>query len=210
MIEASGHEYYGLTFHAGSQCIHSENYITAITAAHELIHQLDQAGLDTRLIDIGGGFPVEYRDPVPSIEEICQPIRIALDNRIRPGIKIVCEPGRFISASAVSLLCTVIGKATRDGKRWYYLDDGLYSTFSGMVYDKCRYEVIHNAKNTENTFSSVLAGPTCDSFDVMYKDITLPELQIEQKLVFPMTGAYCAVSGSQFNSLRRPRYVVID
>lgn len=212
MIGDSGHQFYGLTFHAGSQCVHSENYVKAIHAARELIHLLDLAQLDSQLLDIGGGFPVQYRDKVPTIEEICRPIRKALSDQIRPGIKIVCEPGRFISAGAVWLVCSVIGRASRDGKQWYYLDDGLYSTFSGMVYDQCRYEVIHgdNSKNQSEEFSSVLAGPTCDSFDVMYKDIMLPKLNMGQRLIFPMTGAYCAVSGSQFNSLRRPRYTVID
>ncbi|MEW6050311.1 MAG: type III PLP-dependent enzyme [Candidatus Zixiibacteriota bacterium] len=207
-IQEAGHEFYGLCFHIGSQCIYPENYVKAINAAKDLIHALDLEGFDTRVLDIGGGFPVEYIQPIPNIEDFCVPIRKALDKKIRPGIKVVCEPGRFISASPVTLVCSVIGKSFRDGKMWYYLDDGLYSTFSGIVYDHCQYPVVTNKRGNEKL--SVLAGPTCDSFDVMYDGLFIPEHEIGEMFVFPMTGAYCAVSGSDFNSLYRPEYKVIE
>ncbi len=208
MIQETGHEFYGLSFHIGSQCIYAENYVKAIEAAKKLIFQLDCAGFDTRLLDIGGGFPTQYLDPVPSIEQFCAPIAKALDKKIRPGIKIIAEPGRFVSASPVTLVCSVIGKSFRDGKMWYYLDDGLYSTFSGMLYDHCTYPVVSDRHGDEKL--SVLAGPTCDSFDVMYDGLMIPEHGVGDMFVFPVTGAYCSVSGSNFNSLRRAEYRVID
>jgi ornithine decarboxylase len=206
-VEEHGHEYYGLCFHIGSQCIHTENYQRAIQAAQRLIYDLDLAGLNTRILDIGGGFPVAYTEPIPPIEQFCAPIREELDKRIRPGIQIICEPGRFISASPVTLVCSVLGKAWRDGKMWYYLDDGLYSTFSGIVFDHCQYPVVTDRTGEEQL--SVLAGPTCDSFDVMYDGLMIPPHEIGDRIVFPLTGAYCAVSGSNFNSLVRPDYRVI-
>lgn len=208
LIEQSGHEFYGLCFHIGSQCIYSENYVKAIKTAHKLITNLDACDLNTRLLDIGGGFPVEYITPIPSIGEFCRPIDRALTEHIRPGINIICEPGRFISASPITLVCSVIGKANRDGKVWYYLDDGLYSTFSGIVYDQCQYPVVTDKDGPGQL--SVLAGPTCDSFDVMYDGLMVPEHDIGDRIIFPLTGAYCAVSGSNFNSLKRPQYVSID
>ncbi len=207
-IEENGHEFYGLCFHLGSQCIYSDNYVLAIQEAHALINELDLAGFDTRLLDIGGGFPVEYVEPVPDIEEFCRPINDALDRHIRRGIRVICEPGRFIAATPVTLVASVVGRALRDGKMWYYLDDGLYSTFSGMLYDHCQYPVISNRKGNE--LLSVLSGPTCDSFDVMYDGLMLPEHQVGDKIAFASTGAYCAVSGSNFNALRRPEYLEID
>jgi len=207
LIRESGHEFYGLCFHIGSQCVYAENYLKAIHTAQELIHALDLEGFDTRVLDIGGGFPVEYVEPVPEIGEFCEPIGQALDEYIRPGIKIVCEPGRFISASPVTLVCSIIGKSLRDGKMWYYLDDGLYSTFSGIVFDHCQYPVVTDREGEE--LLSVLAGPTCDSFDVMYDGLMVPEHEIGDMFVFPLTGAYCAVSGSNFNSLHRPEYRII-
>jgi ornithine decarboxylase len=208
MIEEAGHEYYGLSFHIGSQCIYPENYVKAIDAAKKLIYQLDCAGLNTRLLDIGGGFPSQYLDPIPPIDQFCAPIDKALEKKIRPGIKVIAEPGRFISASPITLVASIIGKAYRDGKVWYYLDDGLYSTFSGMLYDHCTYPVVTDREGDEKL--SVLAGPTCDSFDVMYDGLMIPEHEVGDMFVFPVTGAYCSVSGSTFNSLRRAEYRIID
>ena len=208
-IKETGHEYYGLSFHIGSQCSYSENYIKAIEKAHELIDQLEEAGLKTSLLDIGGGFPVEYAEPIMPIQEFCQPIAEALDIHIREDIKIVSEPGRYIAASPITLICTIVGKSERDGKMWYYLDDGLYSTFSGIVFDHCQYPVVCS-RSSDDQLLSVLAGPTCDSFDVMYDGLMLAEHFIGDKLLFTSTGAYCEVSGSSFNSLKRPQYLVID
>jgi ornithine decarboxylase len=207
-IRTAGHDLHGLCFHIGSQCIYAENYINAIDAASGLIVDLEQVGFSIRLLDIGGGFPVQYVEPVPPIDRFCRPIARALNERIRPDIQVICEPGRFISASPVTLVCTVIGKSVRDGKVWYYLDDGLYSTFSGIVYDHCQYPVITNRPGVGHL--SVLAGPTCDSFDVMYDGLMIPEHDVGDMMVFPLTGAYCSVSGSDFNSLKRPDYLVID
>jgi ornithine decarboxylase len=208
MIEDAGHEYYGLCFHIGSQCVYAENYVKAIKAAHGLITALNAVGLKTRVLDIGGGFPVQYVEPIPTIEDFCRPINAALDKLIPQDIRILCEPGRFISASPVTLVCSILGKAERDGKVWYYLDDGLYSTFSGIVFDHCQYPVVTDKPGDGRL--SVLAGPTCDSFDVMYDGLMIPEHTIGDVIVFPLTGAYCAVSGSDFNSLRRPEYVILD
>jgi ornithine decarboxylase len=207
-IEKAGHDVYGLCFHVGSQCVYAENYVLAITTARHLIHALGLNGFDVRMLDIGGGFPVEYIAPVPPIDRFCEPINRALNEHIRPGIEVICEPGRFLSASPVTLVCSVIGKAVRDGKVWYYLDDGLYSTFSGIVYDQCQYPVITDRAGEGRL--SVLAGPTCDSFDIMYDGLMIPEHEIGDMFVFPLTGAYCAVSGSNFNGLKRPDYIVID
>ena len=207
LIRQAGHDFYGLCFHIGSQCVFSDNYVKAIKAAHDLIHHLDLDGFDTRLLDIGGGFPVEYVAPIPSIDDFCAPIRKALDKHIRPGIRIVSEPGRFIAASPVTLVCSVVGRSVRDGKIWYYLDDGLYSTFSGILFDHCQYPVITNRDGEEHL--SVLAGPTCDSFDVMYDGLMIPMHEVGDRIMFPLTGAYCAVSGSNFNALKRPNYEIV-
>ncbi|MEE8576641.1 MAG: type III PLP-dependent enzyme [candidate division Zixibacteria bacterium] len=208
LIKQTGHDFYGLCFHIGSQCICPENYVTAISVAHDLINNLDQAGFNMRMLDIGGGFPVQYAQPVPAIDEFCKPIADALNKHVRPGINVVSEPGRYIAATPATLICSIIGKSIRDGKVWYYLDDGLYSTFSGIVYDQCQYPVVTDIEGPQRL--SVLAGPTCDSFDVMYDGLMIPEHNVGDKLMFMSTGAYCAVSGSNFNALRRPEYIVVE
>ncbi len=207
-IRESGHDYYGLCFHIGSQCIYPENFVKAIRTAHRLINKLADHDLKTKMLDIGGGFPIDYQEPVPPIDEFCQPINAALQKQIRPDIKIICEPGRYIVGNACTLATSVIGKATRDEKVWYYLDDGLYSTFSGQLYDHCNYPVLF--ERVGKTRLSVLAGPTCDSFDVMYDGLQIPEHEVNDRILFGSTGAYCSVSGSNFNALKRPDYILID
>lgn len=207
-IRESGHEFYGLCFHIGSQCVYSENYVKAIRTAGRLINKLESNGLKTSMLDIGGGFPIEYVEPVPQIEEFCKPINAALDKSIRGDIKVICEPGRYIVGNAATLACSVNGKAIRDGKIWYYLDDGLYSTFSGQLYDHCSYPVLTERQGRPKL--SVLAGPTCDSFDVMYDGLMIAEHQVNDRILFACTGAYCSVSGSNFNALKRPEYVIVD
>ncbi len=207
-IREKGLEYYGLAFHVGSQCVENGVYLTAIDISSDLISQLEKRGLKTSFLDIGGGFPVPYTEKVPDIGEFCGPIRERLAEKIDPGIKLACEPGRFISATAVTLVAAIIGKSVRSGKRWYFLDDGVYGSFSGRLYDHCTYQILTNRNTTWKR--SVLAGPTCDSFDVIYRDIVLPPLSIGDLLLFPVMGAYTSVSASSFNCLRKAEYIVTD
>nr|MBN2277564.1 type III PLP-dependent enzyme [candidate division Zixibacteria bacterium] len=201
-------DFYGVTFHVGSQCVKNDIYIKAVEAAGDIISRLTQSGYVIRLLDIGGGFPVPYTSRVLSIGEFCRPINRALRKRIPPEIRLACEPGRFVSAPAVTLVSSVIGKSKRSGRNWYFLDDGLYGSFSGRLYDHGEYRVLTNRNTTWKR--SVLAGPTCDSFDVIYKDIILPPLNLGDLLMFPAMGAYCSVSATNFNSLRKAEYIVID
>jgi len=201
-----GIPYGGLTFHVGSQCLDSGVYIEAIRTAGDIIDRLAADGFKTDLLDIGGGFPVPYTSEVPPLSEFCRGIRIALRKSIPQGIALACEPGRFISGTAVTLVASVIGKSVRSGKKWYFLDDGLYGSFSGRLYDHCRYRVLTNRNTVWKR--SVLAGPTCDSFDIIYRDVLLPPLEVGDRLMFPSMGAYCSVSASTFNSLRKAEYIV--
>lgn len=196
----------GFCFHVGSQCTEVGKYVDSIRTARQLIEMAKERGMETEILDIGGGFPIEYIEDVPSIESIGGAIMEALRAEIDPAIRIFCEPGRFVSGEAVTLFASVIGKAVRDGVKWYYLDDGLYGSFSGRLYDHCRYRILTN-RNTKWE-KAVLAGPTCDSFDVIYSECLLPPLEIGDVLMFPGMGAYCAVSATDFNGLGQARVVV--
>ena len=207
-MNSLGIDFYGLTFHVGSQCLSSSVYVGAIKTASRLIDRLNENNFATRLLDIGGGFPVSYTDSAPSIARFCRPIAECLKKNIDSNIRLICEPGRFISATAVTLVASVIGKSIRSGKSWYFLDDGLYGSFSGRLYDHCQYQVLTNRNTTWKR--SVLAGPTCDSFDVIYRDILLPPLEVGDILSFPAMGAYCSVSASSFNCLKGAEYIVVD
>lgn len=207
-IRARGIGYAGLAFHVGSQCHDPNPYLRGINTASDVITQLAAEGIETSLLDIGGGFPVEYTEEVLPIAEFCHPINEALKALIPPSVRKVCEPGRFVSATAVTGLVNVVGRSQRDGRTWYYVDDGVYGAFSGRIYDHCKYLALTNRNSS--WVPSVLAGPTCDSVDIVYEDIELPPLEIGDTLVFPCMGAYCSVSASNFNSLRQARTVVTD
>lgn len=198
----------GFCFHVGSQCSNPDQYVHSIGLASELIIEAAKRGLKPEILDIGGGFPIEYTDRVIGIEQIGAKINSALSKQIDPEIKIICEPGRFICGDAATLFCSVLGHAVRDGVRWYYIDDGLYGSFSGRLFDHCSYHILTNRNSKWE--KAVLAGPTCDSFDVVYKDCLLPPLEIGDQLIFPAMGAYCSVSSTEFNGLKRTETVVID
>ncbi len=198
----------GFCFHVGSQCTDPDKYVRSIKVAAELIANATKRGLNPDILDIGGGFPIEYTDTVIGIDEIGAKITTALRELIAPEIKVICEPGRYICGPAATLFCTVIGQAVRDRVKWYYIDDGLYGSFSGRLFDQCSYHILTNRNSKWE--KAVLAGPTCDSFDVVYKDCLLPPLEIGDQLIFPAMGAYCSVSATEFNGLGRAKTVVVD
>jgi ornithine decarboxylase len=202
----------GLSFHAGSQLLNNFKYIEAISFCRQLFNlaALDGIRLDT--LDIGGGYPVPYTDQVMPIPYYCHPIAAELE-RLFPGVRLLAEPGRFISAPAMTLIASVMGKADRQGRMWYYLDDGLYGSYSGKLYDHCDYQFMPLAKLEGKSGPerlSVVAGPTCDSIDVVYNDIMLPELECGDLVTSPMMGAYTAATATDFNFFPRAKIVVVD
>jgi ornithine decarboxylase len=198
----------GLSFHVGSQATDSAKYVEAIRACTNIIAEALLAGLPALdVLDIGGGFPVAYNDAVPAIDEFCAPIREALA-KLPSHVRIIAEPGRFISAPSAMAISTVMGKAKRDGRWWYYLDDGLYGSYSGQLFDHAKYPV--EALRDGERYPSVLAGPTCDSIDVIDDNIQLPELDVGDLIVGRMMGAYTWASATDFNFFKRARVVVIN
>ncbi|MGH6782621.1 MAG: hypothetical protein ACREB5_11030, partial [Sphingomonadaceae bacterium] len=124
----------GLSFHVGSQVADPAMYSHAVITCAALMTAAGRAGLAPfEMLDIGGGFPIEYLKPVPPIHEFCRPIREALA-ALPKGIRVIAEPGRFICGPAGIGIATVMGRAKREGRWWYYLDDGIYGTFSGQLY----------------------------------------------------------------------------
>ena len=197
----------GLSFHVGSQCSNAEQQVKAIDACNTLMRGCSKLGAGPlSILDIGGGFPVAYDAGQIDIDGYCAPIRNALAS-LPPNVRVIAEPGRFISGPAMTCIATVIGKAERFGLRWYYLDEGVYSAFSGQIFDHVRYPLEFFSDDTRR-FASVLAGPTCDSIDLVAEDVLLPELQIGDLVVGHMMGAYTAATATQFNSLPKTKILV--
>jgi len=199
----------GFSFHVGSQAGDPAKYVEAVRACIELIAQARARGFaDIDMLDIGGGFPVEYMKPVQPIDEFCAPIRAALTD-VPADVRVIAEPGRFICAPAAIGIATVMGRARRDGLWWYYLDDGLYGSFSGQLYDHSRYPV-GALRDSRELHDSVLAGPTCDSIDVIAENVRLPELKVGDLIVGRAMGAYTWASATDFNFFPRARVVSVN
>jgi ornithine decarboxylase len=198
----------GLSFHVGSQSRTPDMHVCAIERCHAIMQEYAMLA-DTPLstLDIGGGFPVNYSGDVTDIMDYCAPIRAALQ-QLDSNLHIIAEPGRFLVAPAAMSVTSVAGKAVRNGRTWYYLDDGVYGVFSGRIFDHATYPVRSIKQGPQ--FPACLAGPTCDSIDVICADISLPELETGDLLVGEMMGAYTAATSTDFNSLARTRIVVLN
>ncbi len=147
----------GLSFHVGSQAEGPSMFVEAIERCGELLRDAESAGHAPGILDIGGGFPVDYVERAMPIEEFCAPIRAAL-KRLPPELRIIAEPGRYIVAPAAICVSSVMGRAMRDGRWWYYLDDGLYSSYCGQIYDHVTYPVEALVPGGD-TYPSVARGP---------------------------------------------------
>jgi len=206
--QALGIQVIGLSFHVGSQVPNARRHVEAIEACNSLLRQADAEGLPLQVLDIGGGFPVDYTGGELDIHAFCAPIRSALANTPH-GIRLLAEPGRFISAPAMTSIASVMGKAERFGRTWYYLDDGLYGSYSGQLFDHVFYpKSTPYAKGERHP--AVLAGPTCDSIDVIAEEIMLPELELGELVIGRMMGAYTWASATEFNFFRRTNILVVD
>jgi ornithine decarboxylase len=196
----------GLSFHVGSQCCNIDNYINALEAAAAIFKEVEARGYRLRLLNIGGGFPVPYDQTVPDFAVFAGQLRQEIDRLFPPEVEVVAEPGRFIAATAATLVVSVIGRSFRDGKMVYYIDDGVYHTLSGVVFDHCPYHF--NSFRKGETKISAVVGPTCDAFDTVSTAEQLPELEIGDLLYVNNIGAYSIASSTYFNGF--PPAKVLD
>jgi len=199
----------GLSFHAGSQLMSAEPLIEDIRHAAMLLDCLADVGISLDVLDIGGGLPVPYDVPVPHLESFVPGIREAVRPLTERGIRVISEPGRFVAAPSVTAVASVVGVTRRGGMPWYHLDDGLYGSFSNVLSDHVRPTLFAYRAQGQDVVPSVLAGPTCDSTDVITTGVLLPELEPGNLLVAPNMGAYTTVTACEFNGIPRTTVVVV-
>jgi ornithine decarboxylase len=201
----------GFSFHVGSQCLNPEDYRTALKRIREVWDRVAEDGTELEVLDIGGGFPAPYRTDAPSIESFCQSLHSGLDEIFGDlPIRLIAEPGRGMCAESVSLVTRVIGKNTRWDMPWYIIDDGLYGSFSGKVFDHIDYPILAENADSRELHACVLAGPTCDSSDVVSRDQMMPDLEVGEILLVPSMGAYTSASACPFNGLPVANSIAID
>ena len=198
----------GVSFHVGSQCTSLENYIDALEMAAIIVRDARLKQIPIDLLDNGGGFPIRHFDhETDPFDEVASVISRELQRLFDPSLRIIAEPGCFLVGPAATLLMRVVGKAIRENKHWYYLDDGVYGALSGILFDHAKYQfkVLRNGP----TRLSTLAGPTCDSLDIIARGEEMPELDIGDLLYVRNIGAYSLASATEFNGFAPPKAVMV-
>jgi len=196
----------GLSFHAGSQCTNFDNYTAALAITSEIFHEARKKGYGLKIVDIGGGFPVPYAAAVPRFERLAKIINAECQRLFPKDVEMIAEPGRFMVANAAVLISAIIGKARREGKIFYHINDGVYHTFSGVVYDHW-IPNFHSFRRGKEEVCAVV-GPTCDSFDKISLSEQLPgNLEIGDYLYTENIGAYSIASSTRFNGFDGARIV---
>lgn len=198
----------GISFHVGSQCCNIENYLNALEASSEIFKEVKKRGFKLKLLNIGGGFPVPYDSSVIDFPPLAKKLSKEIDRLFPKEIEIIAEPGRFIAATAGTLVVKIIGKSIRDGKPVYYVDDGVYGTLSGVVFDHCQYH-FNSFRSGEKVISAVV-GPTCDAFDTVSTSESLPDLKIGELLYVKNIGAYSVASATNFNGFPKAKVININ
>ena len=199
----------GIRFHVGSQTTNFENYVQALSLTAAIFKEAQDRGYrKMNLIDIGGGFPAPYDASVKPFRELAAVINKEIDRLFPKDIQILAEPGRFMVASAGYAVSKVIGKAVRDGKPCYYINDGVYHTYSGVIFDHCKYP-IKAFKKGPTQLSSVF-GPTCDALDVVSMAENLPALERDDLVYSVNIGAYSHASATYFNGFPPAKVVHVN
>lgn len=211
MARAYGLDPIGLSFHVGSQCLKPQNWANAIQACGDVWREAEVRGFSFHFLDIGGGYPAgHYHTPsIPTIEEIGAVVTRAVAEFIPAvsNLMLVLEPGRGLVGESGRLLATVVGKAKRGEDMWLYLDAGV---FNGLMETYEGFPPVVRVLNDEvqrPVQRYTLAGPSCDSCDVVARGIDLPELHIGERVVFYDTGAYTNEYAAAFNGFPIPEVI---
>lgn len=195
----------GIAFHVGSQTTSADPYLYALDIAREIFEEAAAAGMQLRIMDIGGGFPIPEPKVRFNLQEMLNQINARLDEDF-PGVEIWAEPGRFICGTAVNLISSVIGVTERGGQPWYFLDEGLYGTFSGVLFDQWDFKLI-SFKEGEQV-AATFAGPSCDSLDIMFRGKMTVRQEEGDLILVPICGAYTSASATTFNGFSKANFVV--
>lgn len=200
----------GVSFHVGSGCQDANVYNKALSDTKEVFKIAEDLNIKMDIIDIGGGFPGTNDNNI-TFEDIVLVINKSIDELFYDKldqIKFIAEPGRYFVASSHTLVCSIINKKEyieNDEKKYiYYISDGLYGTFSGLMFDYAKVELLPFNERNEKRYSSIVFGPTCDSLDIVSKDCQLPSLAIGESIIIKNIGAYSIASGTEFNGFPKP------
>lgn len=199
----------GISFHVGSQCNNFENFTVALDSAYEIFKKCDRKKLaigsiskrySVKVLDIGGGFPVKYHDGDASFEELAKKLNQDFDNLFPNGnVDIMAEPGRFMVANAgTSIARVILAKHKWQDKPCYHIDDGVYHTYSAILFDHLIPTLESLKRGKEKR--SIVFGPTCDGLDEISREAMLPKLREGDLIIAENMGAYtnASATGNQY------------
>jgi ornithine decarboxylase len=199
----------GITFHVGSQCTNIYNWNSALDKARTLWDMALRKGITLSLLNIGGGYPITYTKSVLSIETIENNINQLICEKFPEDIDVQIEPGRAVVGDAGVFVTSVTGKAKRGDEDWLYLDvgvfNGLMESVGGIKYSY----IVEIKKNTRSKKQWTIAGPSCDSFDVVDQNVLLPEPEVGSLVLILSCGAYTISYASEFNGFSIPKTILI-
>lgn len=205
--QAAGLDMAGLCFHVGSQSTSTQSYENALFVCRDLFDQAKEDGLDFRILDIGGGFPIQKNEYQPDIPAFMATIQESLDTYF-PDTEIWAEPGRFLCGEAGTVVTSVIGVTERRGKPFYTIDEGTYGAFTAKYFDHWDFDP--RIEREGDKVVSCLAGPSCDSIDILVDDYLLPRLEYGDLLIFDHAGSYTYASATTFNGFDVLKVVLVD
>jgi ornithine decarboxylase len=194
---------YGLSFHVGSQQTTTRAYEVAIGKVAMLFTDLTEAGVNLRMMNLGGGFPTRYRDDVPEIDQFGNAIMTAMTAHFGNAMpEMVIEPGRFVVGDAGVVSAEVVLVSRRDPNdpvRWVYLDIGRFGGLAETEGEAIKYRIV-TAHDGTPMGPVAIAGPTCDGADILYEksNYRLPlALTSGDRVELLATGAYVTTYASQ-------------
>jgi len=201
----------GVSFHVGSGCRDVSQYSNSIRDARDIFNLGVQQGFNMNLLDIGGGFPgyPSSESDEPSFEELANTINIAIKKNFSDSnVRIIAEPGRYMVASAYTLVTkvtTVRDTSGSGGDVRYYINDGVYGSFNNIIYDHAKPmpELLYSIKKEYKTCS--IWGPSCDGLDQINADLYFSTLAEGDYLIWFDMGAYTSAAASEFNGMPLPR-----
>lgn len=200
----------GTTFHVGSQCRSSASWRAALEVTAEVWDRAAARGHNLDFLSIGGGMPIQHTRPIPELEEIGEVVRHAVAALFPPDVYLSLEPGRALVGDAAILGASVIGKARRPDGDWVYLDVGVFNGLMESI-DGFSYEIATAPNHPPGPHTDVvLAGPSCDSVDLIAESVSMPAVEVGDRVYVLNAGAYTLSYASHFNGWAPPTVHIVD
>ncbi len=202
----------GVSFHVGSQCYDKYSWKDALMQVADVFWFAKLEGIKLNTINLGGGIPIKYVRDIPTVSEIANVINDSIDEYFnfmeRPTLFI--EPGRSMVGNAGILVSRVLLRSSKEKKDWLYIDAGVYHGLMETI-ENLRYTLVVDGKENHPKKTFTLAGPTCDSIDVVYDEVDLPEdTTLGDIVYFLNAGAYTLDYKTHFNGIEGPYAVFLD